>query len=98
MATGRVEFKGWQCQVERATYRKTDRIALFLSNVDSGEPVAVATVNMREIDLATDEVLIKDYTENEGMLALLVEAGVVSAPLREVQLRYVTLYICRCLI
>jgi hypothetical protein len=98
MAPCRVTFRGWACRIERASYGGTDRIALPLYDVADGEPVAVATVNMPELSLATDEVVIKDYSENEGMLATLVAAGVVSPPLREVQGRYVTLYVCRCLI
>jgi hypothetical protein len=98
MAPHRVEFQGWACRVERASYGGTDRIALPLYAVEDGSPVVVATVNLRELALATDEVLIKDYSENAGMLALLVEAGVVGPPLRKVQSGYVTLYVCQCLI
>lgn len=98
MAPVHVMFRGWKCRVERASYGGTNRIALQLTDVEDGSPVAIATVNMPELHLAADQVLIKDYSENEGMLALLVGAAVVSPPLREVQLRYVTLYVCRCLI
>jgi hypothetical protein len=98
MAARRVEFRGWVCRVERASYGRTGRIALPLYAVEDGSPVATATVNLPELSLAADEVVIKDYSENEGMLDLLVAAGVVSPPLREVQGRYVTLYVCRCLL
>jgi hypothetical protein len=84
--------------VERASHGGTDRIALPLYAVEDGSPVAVATVNLPELVLAADEVLIKDYSENEGLLELLVTSGVVSPPLREVQSGYVTLHVCRCLI
>ena len=93
-----VQFRGWTCRVERASYGHTDRIALTLSDVEDGEPVAVATINLPELALAADEVVIKDYSENEGMLATLVAAGVISAPLRAIPLQYVTVYVCRCLI
>lgn len=93
-----VQFRGWRCRVERASYGHTDRIALTLSDVEDGEPVAVATINLPELALAADEVVIKDYSENEGMLATLVTAGVISAPLRAIPLQYVTVYVCRCLI
>lgn len=98
MAPRRVEFRGWTCRVERASYGGTDRIALPLYAVEDGSPVAVATVNLPELALAADEVLVKDYSENAGMLELLIAAGVVSPPLRAVQSGYVTLYVCRCLI
>jgi hypothetical protein len=98
MAPRRVEFHGWACRVERASYGGTDRIALPLYAVEDGSPVAVATVNLPELALGADQVVIKDYSENEGMLELLVASGVVSPPLREVQSGYVTLYVCQCLI
>ena len=97
MAARRVEFGGWMCRVERARYGGTDRIALPLYAVEDGSPVAVATLHMPALSLAADEVVIKDYRENAGMLNLLVAADVVSAPLREVQRGYVTRYVCQCL-
>lgn len=96
----RVMFRGWMCRVEKQQYCQggVDRIGLLLKDTHDGEPVAVATVNIPEIPLAPGEVIIKDYSENEGMLNTLVAAGVVSAPSRAVQLRYVTVYVCTCLI
>ena len=32
-----VQFRGWRCRVERASYGHTDRIALTLSDVEDGE-------------------------------------------------------------
>jgi len=98
MAARRVEFRGWACRVERARYGDTERIALPLYAVEDGSPVAVATLHVPALSLAADEVVIKDYSENAGMLNLLVAADVVSAPLREVQRGHVTLYVCRCLL
>lgn len=98
MATRRVTFRGWACRVERAHYGGTGRIALPLYALEDGSPVAVATLHMPELALAADEVIIKDYSENEGLLDTLVAAGLVSAPLRVVPSGYITLYICRCLL
>lgn len=96
----RVVFRGWTCRIEKQRYHQgsVDRIGLLLKDIHTGEPVAVATVNIPEIPLAPGEVVVKDYSENEGMLDTLVAAGVVSAPSRAVQLRYVTVYVCMCLI
>jgi hypothetical protein len=98
MTTRRVAFRGWACRIVRASYGNTGRIALPLYDVEDGSPVAVATLHMPELALAADEVVIKDYSENEGMLDTLVAAGIVSPPLREVSSGYVTLYVCRCLL
>jgi hypothetical protein len=98
MPARQVVFRGWACRIERGTYGATQRIALQLTDRTNGEPVAVATVHMPDLSLAPDEVVIKDYSENEGMLDALVAAGVISPPLRTIPLQYVTLYVCRCLI
>lgn len=98
MATRWVVFQGWACRVERASYGATGRIALPLYAVADGSPVAVASVHMPALSLAADEVVIKDYSENTGMLDLLVAAGVISPPVRALQSGYVTLYVCRCLL
>jgi len=84
--------------VERAHYGGTGRIALPLYALEDGSPVAVATLHMPARALAADEGIIKDYSENEGLLDTLVAAGLVSAPLRAVPSGYITLYICRCLL
>jgi hypothetical protein len=46
---------------------------------ENGEPMAKATVNVPDIDIPDDCVIIKDYSENEGMFKALVEAGVIGA-------------------
>ena len=48
-------------------------ISLF---TDSGEPYATATVNI-PMALNSDEVAIKDYSENIGVLDFLIESNVI---------------------
>ncbi len=75
---GRVRFKEWLCTVEKAAYGN-GRPALILRDAKDGGQVAVATVNLPGVSVGPDEVFIKDYSENEGMFAALVQAGVVEA-------------------
>jgi hypothetical protein len=85
-----VEFHGWQCRVACFRY-PNGRTALQLVTADDDvAPVATATVNVPEIFLAPDEVLIKDYAENAGILAVLVQAGIVALPARVVPVGFVT--------
>ena len=53
------------------------RIQLY--DVMDGMPYATATVAV-DVKLAEDEVAIKNYSENEGVLDSLIKAGVVSHP------------------
>lgn len=63
------------------------------------EMLAVATVNVRGVSetLPGDRVVIKDYSENEGMLAALVEAGVVEDTGERAAFGYVSAPIVRIL-
>lgn len=80
-----VKFQDWDCIVSKENYADNDRIALELIDKHNGELVAVATINVPDEDLKDDEAVIKDYSENEGMLDALVKAKIVSKPLRYVE-------------
>ncbi|MBZ9714453.1 hypothetical protein [Deinococcus multiflagellatus] len=58
-----------------------------------GEPWAVASMSLP--GLAPDEVAIKDYSENEGMLSDLLAAGVVEQPHRHLAAGFVQAPVCR---
>ncbi len=83
-----VLFKSWLCRVVPTKYTNTGSLALMLKEVDTGESIATATINMIDDDAQAliDKhfgyeqipVYIKDYSENQGMLVALQEAGVVS--------------------
>ena len=53
------------------------RLAIRAVDCDTGEPIATLTVNMPEIFLEPGEILIKDYSENEGALESLLLAALV---------------------
>jgi hypothetical protein len=46
------------------------------------EPCAVCTVNLPNVPMAKDEIAIKTWYENIGMLGWLMDQGIVSAPQR----------------
>lgn len=56
-------------------YQGNDRKAIYLNN--GPDDFIVATINIPEEPLDDDEVIIKDYSENEGMLATLIQAGIL---------------------
>jgi hypothetical protein len=55
---------------------------------------AIATVNMPEVNLKANEVLIKNYSENEGVLQFLVDNKIVVPTGKIVETGYVKLPIC----
>lgn len=71
-----VRFRGIDCTLRERRYGN-GRVALELIDRADGESAAVATVNLPHEPLGRNEVFVKDYSENAGMLAALEAAGVV---------------------
>lgn len=71
-----VKFAGFDCIVKRTKYMNNNNLALVLLDKESGEMVARVTVNTEQ-KLPDDVALVKDYSENEGMLEAITEAGLV---------------------
>ena len=91
-----VVFKKWHCDVKFGQYNNK-RIAIQL--VDTEGPVATATINLPNEELEEDEVIIKDYSENESMLDSLIKASIISKPIRYTKLGHVNyIPICKLLI
>ena len=66
-------------------YLRNERVCLRLMAVKDGaegEPVAVCTVNLPSVTMNENEVAIKTWYENVGMLGWLMDQGIVSAPQR----------------
>jgi hypothetical protein len=57
-------------------------------------PYAVATVNLPDVLLQPNEVLIKDYAENEGILQFLIDNNIVVPTKNGVQSGYVWVPVC----
>ncbi len=70
-----VEFSEWKCQVMMEKYHSG---GISLRLVDETGPVARATVNIPGAAIAEDQILVKDYEENEGVLQALITAGLLT--------------------
>lgn len=74
-----VKFLGQECKVEMSRYSddlQRDAILLYCSD---GALMAVVTVNIPEAMLQDGEVLIKNWSENEGIYEALMAAGIIGA-------------------
>jgi hypothetical protein len=91
-----VLYKGWECDLDFGKYGN-GQTAITLFDLEDGEPVSTATVAVRD-SIGSNEVVIKDYSENEGMLEVLQKAGVVSEPKRVISSGYVDLFVCDLLV
>jgi hypothetical protein len=79
----------YNVDIRRKRY-SNGRLALEIIDVEDGCPVMMATVNIPEANLKPDEVIIKNYSENEGVLEFLIENGIVSEPVRHISSGWVT--------
>jgi hypothetical protein len=65
----------------------------FIDSED-GLPVLVASSSIDE-SLESDQIAIKDYSENEGVLKFLMEKGIVSSPLKYFNSGFVRIPLCK---
>lgn len=91
-----IKFKKWDCILQFKKY-KNNRTAICLVDAQTFEPVAIATTNVPEVPLKDNEVIIKDYSENEGMLDTLVNANIISKLGKNVKIGHVKCEICKLL-
>jgi hypothetical protein len=78
-------------------YRNGQRAIEMIDEAD-GAPYAVATVALVNEQLSADEVAIKNWSENDGVLESLIENEIVSAPIRYVSSGFVQVPICKLLV
>lgn len=88
----------WKVYVVLDIYATSSRYVIRLLDHFDGSPVCTATVNIPDILMADDEVLIKNYSENEGVLAFLQENGIVGPVLEDISTGHVTVQRCKLLI
>ena len=89
-----IQFKTYKCKVSYSKYISNQRISITLVDYDDDYPIAVATVNIPEENLDYNEVAIKNWSENEGILQTLIDAGIINKPHRQVDIGFVKADIC----
>lgn len=75
----KLKFAEWDCIIVPDYYVSNNRKALQLVDMVTEEPIATCTVNLHDIPVNENEILVKDYSENEGMTRCLVEAGIIES-------------------
>lgn len=88
-----IKFNGIECYVVFENYAVDDSPAVRLVEAADGSPFLTATVWIE--GLQKGDFAIKNYAENEGIYALLLEAEIIEPSHREVKSGFVTLPVCR---
>ena len=83
------QHKGYTLSVEMTRYAGNDRQAIQLIDTEDGDLYCTATVNMPDMDLGDNEVAIKNWSENEGILECLQANGVVGPTKRRMPTGFV---------
>lgn len=89
----RCKFKDWECGLKFGLHANGGTAIQLISLQEPFDLIAIATKNL-PIKLLSIEVAIKDYSENEGMLQALIDAGVVHPPHKYYKTEYVVFPIC----
>lgn len=89
---GQVTFLEWTCDVYLTKYDNGQN-ALLLQDAEDNSPIATASVAL-DIPQSPDEVFIKDYSENAGILDLLIKAGIISTPVNYENSGFVVIPVC----
>jgi hypothetical protein len=80
--------------VVKIGYYPNGRPALSLIDVEDGMPYCTCTINLPEISIEPEEVIVKDYSENEGVLKFLLKNNIVSKTGKKVAHGWVVSEIC----
>lgn len=92
-----IVFNEIECIVDKSNSYRNERIVLQLVERETGEEVLTATVNIPEVFLKNDEVIIKNYSENEGIFEMLIAAGILEDTGKRTETGMVTCPIARLL-
>lgn len=74
-----ITFAGILSEVVKTTYPAGGATALLLVDAQDGSPVTTASINVSGVSetLPADTLILKTYSEHEGLLALLEDEGIV---------------------
>lgn len=90
--SGGVIYSAW---LEKGQYAN-GRTAITLMSEEG--PVATVTVNIPDADLSPGDILVKTWSENEGMVNFLADNKIVQDMGHDVPTGFVTARVCRLLV
>ena len=89
MYTLKTPYSEYQVELAKGSY-SNGRTAIELIDAEDGCPVMVATINVPDAELAEGEIIIKNYSENEGVLEFLQENEIVGPVKRNIGTGFVS--------
>ena len=95
MNLGNVHFEGWDC-IAQLHYYANGRAAIKLIDRNNADPIAIATVNIPEVQLQRGHVLVKQTGIYASIPAELQRAGIIGEAVREYDAGMVAGYAAEC--
>lgn len=90
-----INIHGNMVEVHETKYQADKSTALVLIAPDDGQSYGIATVCVSPEPVKDDEIVIKNWSENEGYLNALIAADIVQQPHRTIRCGYCEAYVCR---
>lgn len=93
-----MEFRGNKIIIDYTQKYNNGKPVIDFYEAETGEPYLTATTNIHGLSLAKDEILIKDYSENEGVLEFLEQNKIVEFTGNYIHQGWVAIPVCKLLI
>jgi len=93
-----IELVNDETEIIKTQYANNQKIALIARDKQTGQELCTCTTNIPDYPLDDGDVIIKDYSENEGVLDDLIAMNIVSEPIDWITSGHVLVPICKCLI
>lgn len=93
-----MEFRGTEITIDYSQKYHNGRPVIEFYETETGEPYLTATTNISDAILPPDVILIKDYSENEGVLEFLEKNNIVEFTGDYIHTGWVGIPICKLLI
>jgi len=89
-----IYFKGFKLSMRVKTYPMWPKnTAIVLTDTEDDIPFCTATINTDQ-EMPLNTVVIKNYSENRGILEALIEAGVIETPFMSQSVGNTTADVC----
>ena len=98
MKTFKINNQEVRVNIEQYHNGRTAIELVCVGGEDDGVPYTVATMNVPLAPLEDDQVLIKDYGENQGVLKALVDNGIVEDTEWTLEYGFVEFNVCKLLV
>ena len=90
-----MKILGAECDIEIGKYFKTNKNYIKFIEKETGEPWTTASVNIPDIHIGDEDVILKIYSENSGIMQDLLDNDIIEEPHSYIQSQMVQFPVAR---